>query len=110
MHRIPQEPLRRSPAQGHPVRLPGTGGGTDDSDVDLAVVLDGPVAPFEELKRIVTAFVDSGLERYLDLSPVPLSQSEWDDPGTSTNPGLIESIRKDGVVVWQGLLPVRSSP
>jgi predicted nucleotidyltransferase len=77
------------------------GDGTDDSDVDLAVVLDGPVAPFEGLKRIVTAFVDIGLEHYLDLSPVPLSTSEWDEPDTYTNPDLIDAIRKDGIVLWQ---------
>lgn len=75
------------------------GDSRDDSDLDLAIILD----TFEALDRyrivgdMAAWAFDVMLETGILVSPLPLSRSEWAHPETFVNPALIERVRLDGI-------------
>ena len=70
-----------------------------DSDADVAVILSGKQP--EQRMPVVTVLAgisfDIILETGIDISPLPIWTSEWDNPETYSNPALIANIIKDGI-------------
>ena len=64
-----------------------------ESDVDVLVVLDGPVNLYEEAKRTSSIAVQAASHRDTALSFVHLSVEEFED---GRRP-LVQSVREDGI-------------
>lgn len=69
------------------------GEATGDSDVDLLVVLTGPVNAYEEARRTSGLVMDIAIDRGVALSLVHLSTDEFADTGRS----FVENVQADGV-------------
>lgn len=67
---------------------------TDDSDIDVAVVLEGNVKPGRELDSMIDAITDINLEFGVLLSVYPVSK---DDYANRKSPLLI-NLRKEGIL------------
>jgi predicted nucleotidyltransferase len=68
---------------------------TPDSDIDIAVVLDGPVRPGREIDRMIDRITDLNLEHDILLSVYPVSREDYQ----SLKSPLLMNIRKEGVVL-----------
>ena len=64
-----------------------------DSDVDLLIVLEGPVDPYEEARRTSGVVVDAAVEEGVALSLTHLSASDWMD----TTRSFVRNARQDAV-------------
>jgi uncharacterized protein len=74
------------------------GDAREDSDADLAVILNGPkqrTGPVA-VEMAGPAF-DVMMETGLLVSPLPIWQEDWIDPSKHGNPWLIGNIKRDGV-------------
>ena len=67
----------------------------DDSDIDVAVVLNGDVEPCKEIDRMIDIITDMNLEHGVLLSVYPVSQQKYEH----INSPLIMNLRKEGVPV-----------
>jgi antitoxin ChpS len=68
------------------------------SDTDVAVLLSGAPGPFLETKLALADIAyDVLLETGVLIQPLPIWQSEWDCPESSTHPRLLENVKRDGV-------------
>ncbi|MFF8799974.1 MULTISPECIES: nucleotidyltransferase domain-containing protein [unclassified Methylobacterium] len=77
-------------------RARGTHG--DDSDIDLAVVLDGDGAERSRVSgEMAEIAFDVLMETGLLVQALPLWEREWREPEHFSNPTLIANIRRDGV-------------
>lgn len=69
----------------------------DQSDADVAVVLEGISGPFIDTKL---AMDDVAYEVLLDtgirIQPLPIWRNEWVQPDQYTNPRLLANIRSEG--------------
>ena len=69
-----------------------------ESDADVAVLLDGQPGKFVETKL---AMDDIAYEVLLDtgirIQPLPIWQTEWDNPEQYVNPELLQNIRREGI-------------
>ncbi len=65
---------------------------TDDSDIDIAVVLDGPIKPGLEIDRMIDVITDINLESNVLLSVYPVSETDF----RNRQSPLLMSIRKEG--------------
>jgi predicted nucleotidyltransferase len=69
-----------------------------DSDLDIAVLLDGPRGAFIPAKLALDDLAyEVLLETGIHIQPLPLWQDDWDAPEGFSNPALIASIRREGV-------------
>jgi predicted nucleotidyltransferase len=66
-----------------------------ESDIDLLVVLHGPVSPWDELRRLDDLLWQLSLDRGITVSVLPVSDEQW---RTGQAPVLIEA-RAHGAVV-----------
>jgi len=66
---------------------------TDDSDIDVAVVLGGQIKPGLEIDRMIDVITDINLESNVLLSVYPVSE---DDFRNRQSPLLI-NIRREGI-------------
>ena len=69
-----------------------------DSDVDIAVLLDGPPGPLVDTALAMTdvaydVFLDTGT----DISPLPVWLDEWEHPERYASPRLLREIAETGV-------------
>lgn len=71
------------------------GTATDDSDIDVMVVLDGDVFPADEISRISGVLSDICLRHDLLLSVFPVSETWYSDRQSS----LFINVRREGVPV-----------
>jgi predicted nucleotidyltransferase len=71
------------------------GDAEEGSDVDLLVLLDGPVHPVAEIDRIMDVVARLSLENDLVLAVIPVDFDAWP---TSDEP-LLRSARREGVRV-----------
>ena len=70
----------------------------DDSDIDLAVVLDGDGAERSRVSgEMAEIAFDVLMETGLLVQALPLWEREWREPEHFSNPLLIANIRRDGV-------------
>lgn len=69
------------------------GEATEASDVDLMVVLEGPVDRFEEIDRMGELTWDVDMEHDVLLAVVPVSKTDFEQ-GASP---LLRNVRREGV-------------
>ena len=71
-----------------------------DSDVDIAVILNGKKADMRlaSVEMAGEAF-DVMLESGLFLAPIAIARDDWLNPEGHSNPYLIRNIRRDGVAL-----------
>ena len=65
-----------------------------DSDVDVAVVLRGPVNPADEVDRTANLVADAVLEHGRFVSLYPLSEADYE----AAERGVVRAIRAEGIV------------
>ena len=71
-----------------------------DSDLDIALLLDGPRGAFIPAKLALDDLAyEVLLETGIHIQPLPLWQEDWDAPEGFSNPALIASIRREGVPI-----------
>lgn len=76
------------------------GDADDDSDVDVAVVLEGrPGDALDAVMELSEIAYDVLLETGVLIQPVPLRLEEWDHPERHANPRLLDNIRREGRVL-----------
>jgi len=68
---------------------------TQDSDIDLAIVLDGDVVPGEEIDRMIDIITEINLKYGVLLSIYPVSEKNY----KSVNSPLLLQLRKEGVTI-----------
>jgi len=69
------------------------GEATEDSDIDLLVVLRGKVTPGKEIDRMVDAITEINLNHNILLSVYPVSEKNH----AALNSPLLINVRKEGV-------------
>lgn len=69
---------------------------TEDSDIDLAVVLGGEVQPSREIDRMIDLITDVNLEYGVLLSVYPVSEDNY----LHTNSPLLINLRREGVALF----------
>lgn len=69
------------------------GEGTVDSDIDLAVVLDGDVVPGEEIDRMIDIVTELNLKYGVLVSVYPVSEKNY----AELNSPLLMNVRREGV-------------
>ena len=69
------------------------GTATNDSDIDLMVVLKGKIIPGREIDRMIDAITDLNLKYDTLISVVPVS----DESFTNTISPLLLNVRREGV-------------
>ena len=74
----------------------------EDSDADLAIILNGPKGTANTIStmlKMVNPAYDVFLETWIDISPMPIWLEDWEQPERHSNPGLIENIKDEGIAV-----------
>ena len=66
---------------------------TPDSDIDLALVLDGDVAPGQEIDRLIDVITDINLEYGVLLSVYPISRNDYQ----TINSPVLMNLRTEGI-------------
>ena len=68
-----------------------------DSDVDVAIVLDGEYDFFNTLMDMSDITFDVMLETNVFIDPMPIRLDEWEHPEIFSNPDLLHNIDRDGI-------------
>jgi predicted nucleotidyltransferase len=68
---------------------------TENSDIDIAVVLDGDISKSAEISRMIEAITDLNLEYSVLISVYPVSSGDY----ASINSPLMINLRREGVAV-----------
>jgi len=68
---------------------------TENSDIDLAVVLDGKISKSTEISRMIEAITDLNLEYGVLISVYPVSSGDY----STVNSPLMMNLRREGVAV-----------
>jgi predicted nucleotidyltransferase len=68
---------------------------TEDSDIDLAIVIKGDIRPFEEIDRMTNIAGDIDLKYNVLLSLHPISEKDYINRKTP----LLMNIREEGVLI-----------
>lgn len=71
------------------------GDATEDSDIDLVVVLSGVVAPGKEIDRMIDVIADVNLKHRVLISVYPVSEQDY----VGLDSPLLLNIRREGVGV-----------
>lgn len=76
------------------------GGAREDSDVDLALVIDGEM-PFASSVAADMGHETSDVlaETGQYVSPLPIRAADWRDPAQHSNPFLLANIRREGIAL-----------
>lgn len=69
------------------------GKANQDSDIDLAIVLEGDVAAGKEIDRMIDIITEINLKYGVLLSVYPVSEKDY----TSVNSPLLLNVRREGV-------------
>ena len=73
---------------------------TDDSDIDLVVVLAGDVTPGKEIDKMIDMITDINLKHGVLLAVYPVSEEDY----TTANSPLLLRVRREGVSFVNGPL------
>lgn len=68
---------------------------TEDSDIDVSIVLKGDVVPGREIDRIIDIINEINLKYKVLISVYPVSENKF----RSVNSPLLLNIRKEGITV-----------
>jgi len=72
------------------------GDATEDSDVDLAIVLeDGEWTFWNEKRQFADLVHDTLIDHGLYIQALPIRRSSWLDPSTHANPRFLRAIKHD---------------
>jgi predicted nucleotidyltransferase len=71
------------------------GQATEDSDIDLAIVLDGNVAAGEEIDRLIDIITEINLHYGALISVYPVSERNYN----TVNSPLLLNLRREGIPV-----------
>ena len=71
------------------------GEATDESDIDLLVVLDGTVVPGIEIDRMIDIITEMNLTHSILISVYPVSEKTY----ATINSPLLINVRREGVPV-----------
>jgi predicted nucleotidyltransferase len=69
------------------------GGATEDSDIDLLIVLDGKVVPGQEIDRMIDIITEINLEHGVLISVYPVAEESY----ATVNSPLFINVRREGV-------------
>lgn len=68
-----------------------------ESDVDVAVVLEGPIrSRFAERMLLADLAYDAIVATGVHVQPWPITADHWRDPEGHSNPALVRAMRRDG--------------
>jgi antitoxin ChpS len=71
-----------------------------ESDVDLAILMAGPIGDFFDIKlKMDDVAYDVLLETGVRIQPLPIWQEEWQHPERYSNPYLIKNIQREGIAL-----------
>jgi predicted nucleotidyltransferase len=70
-------------------------GNDEDSDIDLAVVLDGDVNPGKEIDQMADIITDLNLEHNVLIAVYPVSESDFE----KVQSPLLINVRKEGITL-----------
>jgi len=74
----------------------------DESDADVAVILAGQPGDFVDTKLAMARLAfDVLAETGVLIQALPVWESEWATPKDYSNPGLLQNIFRDGIVLWR---------
>ncbi len=71
------------------------GGATEDSDIDVLIVLEGKVMPGKEIDRIIDVITEINLKYGVLISVYPVSEEDF----PTVNSPLLINARREGVSV-----------
>ena len=66
-----------------------------DSDVAVAVVVDGGVMDWRERAALSDLSFDFLVNDAVDIQAWPISAQAWDDPSQHSNPALVSAMKRD---------------
>lgn len=69
------------------------GDATEDSDIDLVIVLEGDVSPGKEIERMIDAVTDVLMEHNELISVYPVSEEDYEN----VNSPLLMNARREGI-------------
>lgn len=69
------------------------GDATEDSDIDVPIVLQGKVIPGEEIDRMIDIITDINLENGVLMSVYPVSEEGY----LTVNSPLLINVRREGI-------------
>ena len=69
------------------------GDATEDSDIDLLIILEGKIAPGKEIDRMIDIITELNLKHGVLISVVPVSEEEY----STINSPLLMNVRREGV-------------
>ena len=69
------------------------GEATDDSDIDMAVVLEGDISPGREIDRMIDIITEMNLKHNILISIYPVSEIDY----LTLKSPLLMNVRKEGV-------------
>ena len=69
------------------------GDATEDSDIDVLIVLEGEVIPGKEIDRMIDIITDINLKHRVLISVYPISEKDY----SSINSPLLINVRREGV-------------
>ena len=72
-----------------------------DSDVDVAVILEGPLDFWHEHRILSDLSYEHLVRDGVDIQAWPVSSEAWSDPDRHANPSLIRAMKRDGKAVHQ---------
>jgi predicted nucleotidyltransferase len=72
----------------------------DESDADVAVLLDGAKAPFIKTKMALDDIAyEVLLATGIRIQPLPVWEEEWAHPELYSNPRLLQNIAREGIAL-----------
>lgn len=69
------------------------GEATEESDIDLIIILEGKVIPGKEIDRLIDIITDINLKHGVLISVNPISEKDY----SATNSPLLLNVRKEGM-------------
>lgn len=69
------------------------GEATEDSDIDILIILEGKVIPGEEIDRMIDIITEINLKYGVLISVYPVSEEEYH----SVNSPLLINVRREGI-------------
>ena len=72
----------------------------DESDADVAVILEGTSGHFIKTKMAMNDIAyDILLDTGIRIQPLPVWEDEWAHPDTYSNPHLLHNIAREGIAL-----------
>lgn len=73
------------------------GDATEESDIDVIIVLEGKVIPGKEIDRMIDIITEINLKHGVLISVYPVSEKDY----STINSPLLINVRREGVPAWK---------